>query len=244
MMNLKYYLRGLGIGVVVTALIMGILAGKKEVLSDEEVIERAKALGMTQESVLLADTLASYEEEAQEELEGGGVPSKVDQQPADQDGSDTQESEKVQEPLEEGDTQQQPEEDAQQVQQEEDTQPEQEPEAVTEPEQESAEEKEAETAQEVPAEESGGGASGEASASESEPASDTEEGNFTIEIKSGDSSYSVCQRLEEAGLVETATAFDRYLYENGYDKRINTGVFEIPRDADMEKIAKIISRMN
>lgn len=235
MMNLKYYLRGLGIGVVVTALIMGILAGKKEVLSDEEVIERAKALGMTQESVLLADTLASYEEEAQEELEGGGVPSKVDQQPADQDGSDTQESEKVQEPLEEGDTQQQ---------QEEDTQPEQEPEAVTEPEQESAEEKEAETAPEVLAEESGGGASGEASASESEPASDTEEGNFTIEIKSGDSSYSVCQRLEEAGLVETATAFDRYLYENGYDKRINTGVFEIPRDADMEKIAKIISRMN
>ena len=240
MMNLKYYLRGLGIGVVVTALIMGILAGKKEVLSDEEVIERAKALGMTQESVLLADTLASYEEE----LEGDGVPSKVDQQPADQDGSDTQESEKVQEPLEEGDTQQQPEEDAQQAQQEEDTQPEQEPEAVTEPEQESAEEKEAETAQEVPAEESGGGASGEASASESERASDTEEGNFTIEIKSGDSSYSVCQRLEEAGLVETATAFDRYLYENGYDKRINTGVFEIPRDADMEKIAKIISRMN
>ena len=100
------------------------------------------------------------------------------------------------------------------------------------------------TAPEVLAEESGGGASGEASASESEPASDTEEGNFTIEIKSGDSSYSVCQRLEEAGLVETATDFDRYLYENGYDKRINTGVFEIPRDADMEKIAKIISRMN
>ena len=240
MMNLKYYLRGLGIGVVVTALIMGILAGKKEVLSDEEVIERAKALGMTQESVLLADTLASYEEEAQKEPEEDELPLQEDQQPADQDGSDTQESEEVQEPLEEGSTQQ-PEED---VQQEGDTQPEKEPEAATEPGQESAEEKETETAPEVLAEESGGSASGEASASESEPASDTEEGNFTIEIKSGDSSYSVCQRLEEAGLVETATAFDRYLYENGYDKRINTGVFEIPRDADMEKIAKIISRMN
>lgn len=118
MMNLKYYLRGLGIGVVVTALIMGILAGKKEVLSDEEVIERAKALGMTQESVLLADTLASYEEEAQKEPEEDELPLQEDQQPADQDGSDTQESEEVQEPLEEGSTQQ-PEED---VQQEEDTQ--------------------------------------------------------------------------------------------------------------------------
>ena len=31
MMNLKYYLRGLGVGIVVTALLMGIsLGGKKE----------------------------------------------------------------------------------------------------------------------------------------------------------------------------------------------------------------------
>ena len=37
-MNLKYYLRGLGVGIVVTALIMGIsLGGKKESLSDKEI---------------------------------------------------------------------------------------------------------------------------------------------------------------------------------------------------------------
>ena len=55
-MNLKYYLRGLGIGIVMTALIMGITAaGKNKPLSDSEIIERAKALGMTEESTLLAD---------------------------------------------------------------------------------------------------------------------------------------------------------------------------------------------
>ena len=38
MMNLKYYLRGLGVGIVVTALIMGMsLGGKKESLSNEEI---------------------------------------------------------------------------------------------------------------------------------------------------------------------------------------------------------------
>ena len=56
MMNLKYYLRGLGIGIVITALIMGIAAGgKKETLSNEEIKERAQALGMVEESTVLAD---------------------------------------------------------------------------------------------------------------------------------------------------------------------------------------------
>ena len=42
-MNLKYYLRGLGIGIIVTALIMGIVAGGKgRSLSDEEIIKRAE----------------------------------------------------------------------------------------------------------------------------------------------------------------------------------------------------------
>lgn len=49
-------------------------------------------------------------------------------------------------------------------------------------------------------------------------------------------------KLQEAGLVSSASEFDRYLYQNGYDKRIRTGVFEIPAGADAEEIAKIITR--
>lgn len=50
-MKLKYYLRGLGVGVICTAIIMGIaLSGnKKEALTDAEIIERARLLGMVME---------------------------------------------------------------------------------------------------------------------------------------------------------------------------------------------------
>ena len=46
-MKLKYYLRGMGIGIILTAIVMGFaLGGRKTAISDAEVIERAKALGM------------------------------------------------------------------------------------------------------------------------------------------------------------------------------------------------------
>ena len=50
-MKLKYYLRGLGVGIICTAIIMGIaLSGnKKETLTDAEIIERARLLGMVME---------------------------------------------------------------------------------------------------------------------------------------------------------------------------------------------------
>lgn len=56
-MKLKYYLRGLGIGIIGTAIVMGIaLSGnKKETLSDEEIIERAEILGMVMEGKLGPD---------------------------------------------------------------------------------------------------------------------------------------------------------------------------------------------
>ncbi|MDE7047105.1 MAG: hypothetical protein K2P25_03885, partial [Lachnospiraceae bacterium] len=67
MMNLKYYLRGLGTGIVVTALIMGIAAsGKKQALTDDEIRERARELGMVEESNVLADTAAGQSANAAE----------------------------------------------------------------------------------------------------------------------------------------------------------------------------------
>lgn len=47
-MKLKYYLRGLGIGILITTIIfiIGIHVNQDKMFSDEEVIRRAKALGM------------------------------------------------------------------------------------------------------------------------------------------------------------------------------------------------------
>ncbi len=58
-MEKKYYLRGLGLGIIVTAVIMGIALSGGPVtreMTDEEVIARAKELGMTEDTRLLEPT--------------------------------------------------------------------------------------------------------------------------------------------------------------------------------------------
>ena len=49
-MKLKYYLRGLGIGIIITTITLSIVSGKdSKSMSDEEVIARASELGMVME---------------------------------------------------------------------------------------------------------------------------------------------------------------------------------------------------
>lgn len=65
---------------------------------------------------------------------------------------------------------------------------------------------------------------------------------YTLEISKGASSPGVAGLLKKSGLVDDAAAFDDYLCRNGYDKRIQNGVFKIPAGAGYEEIAKIITR--
>lgn len=51
-MKLKFYLRGLGIGIAVTAGILMLAGGGKKTMTDEEVIARAKELGLVENKVL------------------------------------------------------------------------------------------------------------------------------------------------------------------------------------------------
>ncbi len=54
-MKLSIYLRGLGIGIVVTALLMGLSGGRRQTMTDAEIIARAELLGMVKkDNVLLA----------------------------------------------------------------------------------------------------------------------------------------------------------------------------------------------
>ncbi len=66
-MNLKYYLRGLGLGIIITAVIMGLATGgKREALTNEEIIARAKSLGMVENKVLTEYTEEVKNGEVQE----------------------------------------------------------------------------------------------------------------------------------------------------------------------------------
>ncbi len=52
-MKLRYYLRGVGTGILVTAIIMGIaLGGQNNSMTEEQIKEKAKELGMVEESLL------------------------------------------------------------------------------------------------------------------------------------------------------------------------------------------------
>jgi hypothetical protein len=56
--KLKYYMRGLGIGIVVTALLMGyVMPTGKETMTDEEIRQRALEMGMIEVNGVLADDL-------------------------------------------------------------------------------------------------------------------------------------------------------------------------------------------
>ncbi len=68
-MNLKYYLRGLGLGIIITAVIMGFATGgKREALTNDEIIARAKALGMVENKVLTEYTEEVKNKEGQESV--------------------------------------------------------------------------------------------------------------------------------------------------------------------------------
>lgn len=217
MMNLKYYLRGLGIGIIVTALIMSIAAGGKETLSNEEIKERAIALGMVEEGTLLEDAQAALNT-----LENSETEDKV---------------EEPQNPKENGTPEEVPEQSETP-----------EPKGTAEPE-EAPKQSENEASEEVPEQ-------SETPKPEETPEPEvivetegiwqpdedrTDEESVTVQVMRGDGSYTVCKRLEEAGIIASASEFDTFLCQNGYDKKIRAGTFEIPGNADPEQIARILS---
>lgn len=221
-MKLKTYLRGLGIGIIVTTIVMAIaLGGKKEKLSDEEIVVRARQLGMV-ESV--AD-----EQDAEHEKKTESTPEEEAPETKDVTQKDT-ESGKQEDGKPETETKpEQPSsmESDETRKQEESKEPEEKP----------------ENGQEEP--EAG---SQDIAEGEEKPVDSANNGEVTagqmvnVSIVSGDDSATVSKRLEELDLVVSATQFDRFLCDNGYAKKLSPGEYEIAIGSSEETIAKIITK--
>lgn len=219
-MKLKYYLRGLGIGMAVTALILGIsFSGRQgqeaQTLTDEQIRERASELGMVDSSEL---TLAALQNSAQPQT--------------------TMEPEVTEEPKLTADPETTTEPEAT-AELETTTEPKAttEPETMTDP--EATAEAETMTEPETTAEPK---MTTEPEATkEPELTTAPEQSQTTITIKKGSDSGSVSRMFYEAGLVENAKAFDNYLCNNGYSRSINPGIYEIAPGTSEEEIAKIIT---
>lgn len=83
-MKLKYYLRGLGIGIIVTTIILvSCFSMQKPKMTDAQIIEKASQLGMImpeQDSVVAAETETTEPEETQQKNEQQVATEEIQQQ--------------------------------------------------------------------------------------------------------------------------------------------------------------------
>ena len=163
-MRFKYFLRGLGVGIVFASLIFFMVYKENATpkMSDKQIIERAKELGMVEEGSSIEDILhTSATSEAPENIDTASTTEKA-------------------------------------------TEEKQTTEATTE--------NTTETTEKV-----------------------------SITVERGATSYTVCQKLQELGIVEDAAEYDNYLIENGYASRIRVGTHELTKGMDYHAIAEAIS---
>ena len=210
-MKLKYYLRGLGIGMIVTALILGISFSHRQgqetqILTDDQIRERAEQLGMVDSSEL---TLAALQNSVQQQAQENTEKTEASPEPETEETTTTSEPETTVAP----ENTMEPETTAT-------------PENTMEPETTAAPENTVEP---------------EATPQPETIAASEASQTVTVTVKKGASSGSVSNRLQEAGLVEDAKTFDNYLCNNGYSRSINPGTYEIVPGTSEEEIAKIIT---
>lgn len=182
-MKLKYFLRGLGSGIIFGAVIMLVayMTSGSYKLSDKEIISRAEKLGMVfEENDTASDSDAREESDKKTDAAVITAEPDVTDEPASVDVSTT----------------------AQQT--------------ADAP---------AETTEETA----------------TTAASQEDYVTATITVIGGMGSEEVALLLEDAGIVESAAAFDSFLNQNGYSTRIEIGTFEVNSQMTYEEIADILS---
>jgi len=187
--RLKYYLRGIGIGLIVTTVVLMIAFAvhKDEPLSDDEIRERAAALGMVMPE---SDKLS-----AQRENESGRPEDEANNQTDNQTGQKETDASKTDD-VSVGDEDSAKKEEKQDHKQDDKKDEEKEPE-VTE--------------------------------------------QVEISIVGGEYSDEICTKLKEAGVIEDAEDFNKYLSSGGYDNLLQPGNYVLPLGADYDEIVRILT---
>lgn len=217
-MRLKYFLRGVGIGILVTTIILTATHASERRMSDSEVIDRAIELGMSF-SASHSGQQSSTEEASSEESSAGQENS----------GDDVTDDLQHESEAETEMGSQSPSETASELAGDGEALPGKESEAVTgmttQATTETAET--AETTTELTTEnENDGSAAGVMN----------NEVTCTINITKGMSSRTVCDMLKQNGIIEDAADFDRYLIKTGYDDKIRVGEVEVNSGMTYEEL--------
>ena len=214
-MKLRYYLRGAGTGIIVTAVLLGIILGHgKSQMSDGQIKIRAAELGMVEEKLLSDMENETSKSVSSNEASNNEVSAeKVSENKASEGDANTSDTNSDDVNTDDANTD---DVNTNNVI----------PELKKNTEEDSLEVTKEETGLvETPAEEVVLAAPDD----------------IKIEISSGDSSVAVSKKLEQAGLVSSAVEYDQYLCANGYDKKLSVGVHMIPQNAEYESIALLLT---
>lgn len=269
-MRRKSYLKGLGLGIFVTALIMSLSSGKaKGEMSDEEIIKRAEKLGMVSENAMLlteAQSLADNaqkkgrtpaDEQASEEGREAASDNKVSQNATVSDNGEIIRPEDISGNKAEPNSAAASEKedraavagagtaDSGKKQAEEQASKEQAAKEQAAKEQASREaaskEKASEEASKAKKEEEAREAAKAAADAKDEGNNNGNGETVTITVNSGESSISVASKMVQAGLISDARQFDSYLVLAGYDRKLVVGSHPIPKGASAEEMGKILT---
>lgn len=259
-MKLKYYLRGIGIGVIIASLVMGIaLGGRNKQLSDSEIRERALELGMVDGDTGTLTEYASAASDAStasnivvEEIDANdaelmasadssvAVGGSTGEAPSDS----TKDTDKAVAGKSTSDKALEENSNAA-------------AESTAWQDTTAAEETTAQATTEtstlttIAASEVATAPAPEAVDTITTPDGEqlpvTEDENtgtlyVTVTIPGGIGSDTVCSILQKAGLIDSASSFNRFLIDKGLDRYIRSGSKRIPEGATYDEIAEIICR--
>ena len=203
-MNVKSYLKGIGVGMIVASLILIIAGNINNRMSDAYVIKRAKELGMVEASAVNQSTETVVDANTEETKENAEAETKENS--AETSTVETTEDKTV---VENNTT---------------DT--------------------DTDTSEDVKPEDANVSEDNVADSNATDETTDTATENngetVNVEVRSGMSSESVSLAVKNAGLVDDDTEFNKYLCENGYDKKLRVGSFDIPSGSDFETISKYL----
>ena len=214
-MRLKYFLRGVGIGILVTTIILTATHASERRMSDSEVIDRAIELGMSF-SASHSGQQSGTEEASTDESSTGQETSGDDVMDDLQHDGETETemgsqspSETVSESTSDGEAS-----------------PGKESEAVTGMTTQAITET-TETTTELTTENNNAGSAAGVM---------NNEVTCTINITKGMSSRTVCDMLKQNRIIEDAADFDRYLIKTGYDDKIRVGEVEVNSGMTYEEL--------
>ena len=233
-MKRRYFLRGLGIGIFVTALLFTIaLVLSPPTMSDARIKKEAKKLGMVEAEAQSTETdeLPVEDPDAATEKKVKETAAEVEKE-AEEAKSTKEEADKEKQQADEAKT----EADAKKQEAEEKKAQAEEKKAQANESMSDAEKQLEEAKKAVQSASSSTTVTGSGSSSNN---SSGKEVSFVVE--SGQASSTVSANLYKAGLVDDATSFDRYLEQHNLDNNVQNGTFSIKEGSTYEEIAKTLT---